>query len=296
MKLSASLQVFLACPLFSPKGVHLKYWKRFPGDYLRDTIHLSAAEDGMYGRLLDAQYTSEKPLPLDRSLLYAMVRANSQKDQEAVESVLAQFFREKKRGFCHKRTELEIAKAKAKSDAYRVSGRKGGLKRQAIAKQWPSKSSSENQASQTPDSRRLDPESDRFSPNPTLMQKLGVSLSLWTSYKRVREKLHRPIISGAEDLVFAELLAFQQAGEDPIEILERAVRTSSWKLCPIRNGVQSHESFEQQKRRREEKALSEVREGADRVLQQVEDRVPDARSLKSPDGSLPRSIGKSVGK
>jgi uncharacterized protein YdaU (DUF1376 family) len=131
----------------------LNYYRRFPGDYLRDTMHLSAAEDGMYGRLLDAQYTSEKPLPLDRSILYAIVRANSASDRKAVESILKQYFYETKRGFKHRRIDAEIARAKAKSDAYRVSGRKGGLKRQAIAKQSLGEHSSENQASQTPDSR-----------------------------------------------------------------------------------------------------------------------------------------------
>jgi len=276
----------------------LNYYRHFPGDYLRDTLHLSAAEDGMYRRLLDLAYTTEKPLPLDRRLIYRLTRCRCIADRRAIDRVIDEFFNRTRWGYIHKRVQEEINRAESRIKAARQNGASGGRPKKAETQEKPSGLSSANPGKSSPDSRLQtpDPETDQVSPNPTLMQKLGVSLSLWTSYKRVREKLHRPIVSGAEDLVFAELLAFQQTGEDPIEILEQAVRTSSWKLCPIKNGVQSHESFEQQKRRREEKALSEVREGADRVLQQVEDRVPDTRSLKSPDGSLPRSIGKSVGK
>jgi uncharacterized protein YdaU (DUF1376 family) len=122
-------------------------------------MHLSAAEDGMYGRLLDAGYTSERPLPLDRTILYATVRANSASDRKAVESILSQYFYETKRGFRHRRIDAEITRAKAKSEAYRVSGRKGGLKRQAIAKQSLGEESSENQVSQTLDSRLQTPKS-----------------------------------------------------------------------------------------------------------------------------------------
>jgi uncharacterized protein YdaU (DUF1376 family) len=171
-------QVFLLTPI-QQRGDRLNYYRRFPGDYLRDTMHLSAAEDGMYGRLLDAGYTSERPLPLDRTILYAMVRANSASDRKAVESILSQYFYETKRGFRHRRIDAEITRAKAKSDAYRVSGRKGGLKRQAIAKGLLGEQSSENQASQTLDSRlhtldsRLKAEEDTAAKAAAAFQSIG---------------------------------------------------------------------------------------------------------------------------
>jgi uncharacterized protein YdaU (DUF1376 family) len=89
----------------------LIYYRRFPGDYLRDTIHLSAAEDGMYGRLLDKFYSSEKPLPIDRKILYAMVRANTKEDQRAVESVLKQFFSKCSRGYTNNRARREVERS-----------------------------------------------------------------------------------------------------------------------------------------------------------------------------------------
>jgi len=214
------------------------YYRRFPGDYLRDTLHLSAAEDGMYCRLLDVMYSSEKPLPLDRQLLYATVRANSENDRQAVESVLGQFFREKKRGFFHKKVDKEIAHFNAKSEQYRVSGRKGGIKRQAIAKQSLEIGLSESQASQIPDPESRG-EADRFSPNSTLMQELGLSLSLVRQYKKMRETIHRPLVPGGEDLIFTELLELQVQGESPSEVMEQAIKTSSYTFRPVRKEKQN---------------------------------------------------------
>jgi Helix-turn-helix domain len=53
--------------------------------------------------------------------------------------------------------------------------------------------------------------------------------------------------------------------------------------CPAEGGNANGnraKSFEQQKREREDRALSEVDEAADRLLQKVEASVPDTRSLK----------------
>ncbi len=68
------------------------FYKRFPGDYTRDTIHLSMIEDGAYGRLMDFYYSCEKPLPPDRKAVYRIARATDRAEQRAVDSVLAQFF------------------------------------------------------------------------------------------------------------------------------------------------------------------------------------------------------------
>jgi uncharacterized protein YdaU (DUF1376 family) len=41
------------------------WFKRYVGDYLRDTSHLSLSEDGAYNRLLDRYYAASTPLPAD---------------------------------------------------------------------------------------------------------------------------------------------------------------------------------------------------------------------------------------
>lgn len=133
----------------------LIYYKRFPGDYLRDTVHLSAIEDGMYGRLLDAFYTSEKPLPLERKTLFALVRARTADERRAVESVLRQFFKKTARGFTNSRAIREIKKAVEISEK-RASAAKQKTKQSANAEHLQSKlvtpDSRLHSHSQTPDS------------------------------------------------------------------------------------------------------------------------------------------------
>jgi uncharacterized protein YdaU (DUF1376 family) len=86
----------------------VNYYRRFPGDYLKDTVHLTMAQDGAYNRLLDFYYTREKPLPLEVSMIYKMVRANTDEDRSAVDFVLKEFFVLTRWGFVQKRAQQEI--------------------------------------------------------------------------------------------------------------------------------------------------------------------------------------------
>jgi uncharacterized protein YdaU (DUF1376 family) len=117
---------------------NLNYYRHFPGDYLRDTMHLSAAEDGMYRRLLDLAYISERPLPLERPLLYAMVRANTKEDKKSVESVLRQYFKKTRYGFINGRVKKELVRTREIS-VKRASAGKQRTKQPANAQQMLSK-------------------------------------------------------------------------------------------------------------------------------------------------------------
>lgn len=86
----------------------------------------------MYARLLDKQYASERPLPLDRKVLYAMVRAHSKADREAVESVLRQFFKKGRHGFANKRAKNELVRMHKISTIRSSAGKQKG-KRSANA-------------------------------------------------------------------------------------------------------------------------------------------------------------------
>ncbi|MDN7790464.1 YdaU family protein [Burkholderia contaminans] len=105
------------------------FYKRFPGDYTRDTIHLSMIEDGAYGRLMDFYYSSEKPLPPDSKAVYRIARATDRAEQRAVDSVLSQFFDLTDEGYRQKRIDIEIEKAQPKATANRENGKKGGRPR-----------------------------------------------------------------------------------------------------------------------------------------------------------------------
>ena len=104
----------------------MNYYPHHIGDYLRDTAHLTATEDGIYRRMLDVYYASEKPLPVDQAWIAKLVRAHSAEEQTAVQEVLRQFFEKYEDGWRNKRADSEIKKGKARVKAARVNGKRGG--------------------------------------------------------------------------------------------------------------------------------------------------------------------------
>lgn len=83
-------------------------------------------EDAAYRRMLDLYYASERPLPLNREGLCRLVRAHSEEEKIAVSVVLGEFFTETKKGWIQKRVEIEIVKAKTRTQAAQENGKKGG--------------------------------------------------------------------------------------------------------------------------------------------------------------------------
>jgi uncharacterized protein YdaU (DUF1376 family) len=102
----------------------LNYYPLHIGDYLRDTSHLSMLEDGAYRRMLDLYYASERPLPLNLDGLYRLLRAKSKAERDAVDTVLAEFFRRQDGGWHNARADEEIARAREKSGKAKVSADK----------------------------------------------------------------------------------------------------------------------------------------------------------------------------
>jgi uncharacterized protein YdaU (DUF1376 family) len=90
----------------------LNYYRRYVGDYLRDTARLSMLEHGAYNLLLDHYYAEELPIPLDMGEVYTMVRAMTPVDRKAVDKVLAKYFSRQADGFHNARADKEIATSK----------------------------------------------------------------------------------------------------------------------------------------------------------------------------------------
>lgn len=103
----------------------MNYYRRYVGDYLRDTADLSLAEHGAYCLLLDYYYAEERPLPLEKRSLYRKVRAMDAAEQRSVDTVLERFFHLADDGYRHKRVDHEIAV----SQQARANGGKGGRPR-----------------------------------------------------------------------------------------------------------------------------------------------------------------------
>lgn len=69
----------------------VSFYRFFPGDYARDTRHLSMVEHGAYRLMLDCYYTTG-PLPGDPERVSRMVSALTDMERAAVVVILAEFF------------------------------------------------------------------------------------------------------------------------------------------------------------------------------------------------------------
>lgn len=86
----------------------MNFWNRHIGDIIRDTVSLTMLEDGAYNRLLDQYYQTERPLPLDRKMIYRLARATSPAERKACDFVMETFFRKDEDGYHQKRCDAEI--------------------------------------------------------------------------------------------------------------------------------------------------------------------------------------------
>ena len=115
-------------------GNHFYAW--FPGDYARDTAHLSMIEDAAYRRLLDAYYMSGKVQAIDCVLL-RVCRAITAEEQDAVHRVAAEFFDVIDGYIYHEKVEHELTRSRSLSETRSKAGRRGAVikkaKRKAIA-------------------------------------------------------------------------------------------------------------------------------------------------------------------
>jgi uncharacterized protein YdaU (DUF1376 family) len=85
------------------------------GDYARDTGHLSLLEHGVYRLLLDRLYSDEAPLPLDITKLTRKLGAKTTSEQNAVATVLDEFFHQTPEGYTHKRVIQELSEARLRA-------------------------------------------------------------------------------------------------------------------------------------------------------------------------------------
>jgi len=131
----------------------VNYFELHIGDYEKATAHLTACEDGIYGRLMRRYYDTEAPLPDDLKALQRFVRARSRDEKEAVQTVLDEFFQLEADGWHHKRCDEEIARYSTKREKARRSAevRWSHQERNANAYAEDMRTHCEGNALQTPD-------------------------------------------------------------------------------------------------------------------------------------------------
>ena len=87
------------------------WYAKYPGDYRRDTSHLTVTQHGAYNLLMDCYYATGKPLPAEIPALVRMVGCQDRKEREAVATVAEEFFPVGGDGLRHnRRCDREIEK------------------------------------------------------------------------------------------------------------------------------------------------------------------------------------------
>jgi uncharacterized protein YdaU (DUF1376 family) len=105
----------------------VNFYKRYMGDYGRDTAHLSLSEHGAYTLMLDHYYSTEQPLPTDPAALFRICRAFDKSEQRAVIAVADAYFPKGPDGLRHNiRADRQIPADLRAIETARVNGKLGG--------------------------------------------------------------------------------------------------------------------------------------------------------------------------
>lgn len=70
----------------------MNFYKHFIGDYARATGDLSLVEHGAFRLMLDAFYGMARPLPANKKALYRLLRAETEIERRAIDSVSLRFW------------------------------------------------------------------------------------------------------------------------------------------------------------------------------------------------------------
>lgn len=112
----------------------------YGGDYLRDTMHLSCAEHGIYLRLLIHYWHAQAPLPAEQRKLEGIAGVRDEGDKLALTSVIQQFFKRHRGGsnlLHNKRMDREIRKAIELKEKFRKAGLKSAEARSKAGSSQP---------------------------------------------------------------------------------------------------------------------------------------------------------------
>ena len=103
----------------------MHYYKFNIADYRKDTGHLSTIEHGIYRQLIDWYYLDEQPIPEETQVVIRRLRLGSD-EVIFLQNVLSDFFVLGKKGYEHKRIEVEIKDYHEQVEKNKNNGKLGG--------------------------------------------------------------------------------------------------------------------------------------------------------------------------
>lgn len=222
----------------------MNFWKRYVGDYLRDTGHLSLAEHGAYTLLLDHYYSTGKSLPAPHESLYRLCRATGKAEQSAVRSVADEFFPVNGDGTRHnRRADLELGKWGRQAEHNRTIGQLGGRPRKpgnnpdGNPKRNPH-DNPEGNPDPNPDetlSRNQKPETRKSKVNTEApVAPVWLPKTAFEEFEKHRKAIRKPMTALAKSKLIAELSRLKAAGNDPTAVLEQSIRNGWTGVFPLR--------------------------------------------------------------
>lgn len=196
------------------------FYKRYMGDYAKDTRHLTMLENGAYCLLLDYYYSTEKPIPADRCERIANACAND--ERIAVQTVLEQFFQLTENGWQHSKCDTVILEANAKSKKAKDSAskrwNKNGCDGNANASETHSKTQCERNASHS--HSHIEKKGSEKSLPISLPDWLPAELwADWHAYRNTRKGWTLK----AKELSLKTLTDLQAQGFNPKTVIERSI-------------------------------------------------------------------------
>ena len=102
----------------------MHYYKFNVASWAKDTGHLSLKEEGIYLRLINYYYDTERPIPIKTHLVLRKLRIAD--ESEAVGLILEEFFHKTKDGWVHNHCEKLIEEYKKMAERNKKNGRSGG--------------------------------------------------------------------------------------------------------------------------------------------------------------------------
>ena len=195
----------------------MNFYKRFLGDYMRDTTHLSLTEHGAYTVLLDTMYATGKPLPADLDALCRICRVGTPLERRAVETVAEQFFPINGDGLRHNdRADREIQAHTEQAEINR-----------SIANERHSDRSTNRRTNRSTERAPSHSQSHKKKQQGAFAPPDWVPSDAWQSYVEMRNRIRKPLTHRAAELAVEKLSELRSGGHDPKGVLEQSI-FNSW--------------------------------------------------------------------
>lgn len=216
----------------------MNYYEKHIGDWVKDTVSLTMLEDGAYNRLVDQYYQSEKPLSLDKKLVYRLARANSSAERKAVDFVVETFFDRTDEGYVQKRVEAELVRysekrAKAQNSANaRWNKSDGNANASQTHDASDMRTHSVGNAHQSPVTKHQTPDTNKGKNKGAIPVAVDLPDWLpedaWLSFVDMRKKIKAPLTDAAVKLAIGELEKLMAKGHRPRAVLDQSTM-NSWR-------------------------------------------------------------------